>query len=215
VHRNFKEALTIKTPFAAEAIYGGQLLGVRGQDFVCFYDWATGKVRFSCFLPGLEGMHACGQATAGWLYMAVVPTAAFQYSRCHHPTPHSVLPAPPCICISRPACHRADLPARPPACSSLLQVVRRIDVAAKGVHWSEGGNLVAIAADASFYLLEYNRDLAESYLASGQVRLGELWLWGDICGVCLGGSCGVTWQVSDGGAGGPRDCSPPCTCPQQ
>jgi hypothetical protein len=51
-------------------------------------------------------------------------------------------------------------------------VVRRIDVAAKGVHWSEGGNLVAIAADASFYLLEYNRDLAESYLASGQVGLG-------------------------------------------
>ena len=44
VHRSFKEALTIKTSFAAEAIYGGQLLGVRGPDFVCFYDWATGKV---------------------------------------------------------------------------------------------------------------------------------------------------------------------------
>lgn len=45
VHRNFKEALTIKVAFTAEAIYGGQLLGVKGQDFVVFYDWATGKVR--------------------------------------------------------------------------------------------------------------------------------------------------------------------------
>lgn len=52
------------------------------------------------------------------------------------------------------------------------QVVRRIDVAARGVHWSEGGALVAIATDASFYLLEYNRDVAESVLASGQVSWG-------------------------------------------
>lgn len=47
MHRNFKEALTIRTSFAAEAIYGGQLLGVRSQDFIVFYDWASGKVRFS------------------------------------------------------------------------------------------------------------------------------------------------------------------------
>lgn len=51
------------------------------------------------------------------------------------------------------------------------QVVRRIDVAARGVHWSEGGSLVAIAAESSFYLLEYNRDAAEAALASGQVRV--------------------------------------------
>ena len=44
IHRGFKEALTIKTAFAAEAIYGGQLLGVRSQDFVVFYDWNTGRV---------------------------------------------------------------------------------------------------------------------------------------------------------------------------
>ena len=44
IHRGFKEALTIKTAFAAEAIYGGQLLGVRAQDFVVFYDWNTGRV---------------------------------------------------------------------------------------------------------------------------------------------------------------------------
>ena len=44
IHRNFKEALTIRTGFAAEAIHGGQLLGVRAQDFIVFYDWATGRV---------------------------------------------------------------------------------------------------------------------------------------------------------------------------
>ena len=49
-------------------------------------------------------------------------------------------------------------------------MVRRIDVAARGVHWSEGGALVCIATDASFYMLEYQRDVAESVLASGQVR---------------------------------------------
>lgn len=52
----------------------------------------------------------------------------------------------------------------------LPQVVRRIDVTARGVFWSEGGSLVAIASDSSFYMLEYQRDLAESALASGQVR---------------------------------------------
>lgn len=44
VFRNFKEAMTIKLPFAAEAIYGGTLLGVKGSDFVAFYDWNTGLV---------------------------------------------------------------------------------------------------------------------------------------------------------------------------
>lgn len=48
IHRNFKEALTIRTGFAAEAIHGGQLLGVRAQDFIVFYDWATGKVIDLC-----------------------------------------------------------------------------------------------------------------------------------------------------------------------
>lgn len=60
--------------------------------------------------------------------------------------------------------------ARTHARTPRLQVVRRIDVTARSVYWSEGGSLVAIASDASFYLLEYQRDLAESALASGQVR---------------------------------------------
>jgi len=30
--------------FSAEAIFGGALLGVRGNTFVCFYDWNTGAM---------------------------------------------------------------------------------------------------------------------------------------------------------------------------
>ena len=44
VHRGFKEALTIRVPFSAEGIFGGALLGVRSADFICFYDWSTGRV---------------------------------------------------------------------------------------------------------------------------------------------------------------------------
>ena len=42
--KNFKEVSSIKTNYAAEALSGGTLLGVRGPDFVCFYDWGSGKV---------------------------------------------------------------------------------------------------------------------------------------------------------------------------
>ncbi|DBB15486.1 TPA: hypothetical protein ACH3X3_003709 [Trebouxia sp. C0006] len=42
--KNFKEANAIKNNFAAEALSGGSLLGVRGSDFVCFYDWGSGKL---------------------------------------------------------------------------------------------------------------------------------------------------------------------------
>ena len=45
LYKNFKEVTSIKTNYAAEALSGGTLLGVRGSDFVCFYDWASGKVR--------------------------------------------------------------------------------------------------------------------------------------------------------------------------
>lgn len=44
--KNFKEASAIKTNFAAEAISGGSLLAVRSTDFVCFYDWGSGKVHY-------------------------------------------------------------------------------------------------------------------------------------------------------------------------
>ena len=42
--RNFNEKAVIRPAFAAEAIYGGALLAIRSADFVCFYDWDSGKV---------------------------------------------------------------------------------------------------------------------------------------------------------------------------
>lgn len=47
LYKNFKEVTSIKTNYAAEALSGGTLLGIRGSDFVCFYDWASGKVRLT------------------------------------------------------------------------------------------------------------------------------------------------------------------------
>ena len=48
LHKNFKEFEQIKPGFAIEEIYGGALLGLRSQDFVCFYDWTTAQV---CHVP--------------------------------------------------------------------------------------------------------------------------------------------------------------------
>ena len=54
LHKNFKEYEQIKPGFPIEEIHGGALLGVRSQDFVCFYDWATAQVcrsfRHSCLV---------------------------------------------------------------------------------------------------------------------------------------------------------------------
>lgn len=44
VHKNFKETNTIKPGFTIEGIHGGPVLALRGQDFVCFYDWNQCKV---------------------------------------------------------------------------------------------------------------------------------------------------------------------------
>ena len=44
IYRNFKETASLKPGFNVEEIYGGALLGVRGTDFICFYDWLTAKV---------------------------------------------------------------------------------------------------------------------------------------------------------------------------
>jgi coatomer subunit beta' len=40
VFHDFKENFSFKPPFAAEAIFGGRLIAVVGNDFVCFYDWS-------------------------------------------------------------------------------------------------------------------------------------------------------------------------------
>lgn len=42
--RAFKERLTLTLPFSAEAMMGGALLGLRGNTFVCFYDWNSGSM---------------------------------------------------------------------------------------------------------------------------------------------------------------------------
>lgn len=38
------------------------------------------------------------------------------------------------------------------------QLVRRVEIAAKKVYWSDNGELVAIAGDESFYILKYNAE---------------------------------------------------------
>ncbi|EIE20843.1 coatomer protein complex, beta prime [Coccomyxa subellipsoidea C-169] len=48
-----------------------------------------------------------------------------------------------------------------------VQVIRRIDVPAKDIRWSDSGELVAIIAEASFYVLRFNRDAVEEAAASG------------------------------------------------
>ena len=48
------------------------------------------------------------------------------------------------------------------------ETVRRIDVAAKAVYWSESGASVAIATDDSFYLLSFQREIVDEVLETGQ-----------------------------------------------
>ncbi len=50
IFRNFKETASLKLGFAVEEIYGGALLGVRGADFICFYDWLSAKARLGLSL---------------------------------------------------------------------------------------------------------------------------------------------------------------------
>ncbi|CAJ1394513.1 unnamed protein product [Effrenium voratum] len=39
VFQDFKESFSFKPQFTVEEIFGGRLLGIRGGDFICFYDW--------------------------------------------------------------------------------------------------------------------------------------------------------------------------------
>lgn len=39
VFKDFKLNFAFKPPFQVEEIFGGRLLGVKGADFICFYDW--------------------------------------------------------------------------------------------------------------------------------------------------------------------------------
>lgn len=40
-----------------------------------------------------------------------------------------------------------------------VQLVRRIEIAAKHVYWSENGEFVAIAGEDTFYILKYNSEI--------------------------------------------------------
>ena len=52
------------------------------------------------------------------------------------------------------------------------QMIRRIEIAARGLHWSENGELVAITTDDGFYILKYNPDVVAAALAEGK-PMGE------------------------------------------
>ena len=54
----------------------------------------------------------------------------------------------------------------------MLQVVRRIEVSVRDVKWSEAGELVAIISDASFYVLQYDRDAVEAAAGTAQPEDG-------------------------------------------
>ncbi|KAL3840909.1 hypothetical protein ACJIZ3_025500 [Penstemon smallii] len=88
--KNFMEKKSIRPTFSAEHIYGGILLAMCSNDFICFYDWAE------------------------------------------------------------------------------CRLIRRIDVNVKNLYWADSGDLVAIASDASFYILKYNRDVVSAHLDSGR-----------------------------------------------
>ncbi|THG10116.1 hypothetical protein TEA_000772 [Camellia sinensis var. sinensis] len=47
-------------------------------------------------------------------------------------------------------------------------LIRRIDVTVKNLYWADSGDLVAIASDASFYIIKYNRDVVSAHLDSGK-----------------------------------------------
>eukprot|EP00184_Porphyridium_aerugineum_P001108 CAMPEP_0184707886 /NCGR_PEP_ID=MMETSP0313-20130426/37495_1 /TAXON_ID=2792 /ORGANISM="Porphyridium aerugineum, Strain SAG 1380-2" /LENGTH=1038 /DNA_ID=CAMNT_0027169467 /DNA_START=154 /DNA_END=3270 /DNA_ORIENTATION=- len=87
--KQFAERNAIRPAFPVEGIAGGTLLGIKGQDFIVFYDWET------------------------------------------------------------------------------LQLVRRIDVAAQEVYWSEDGTLVVISSESSFYILSFNRSAVDVALQNG------------------------------------------------
>jgi len=39
VFSNFKESFSFKPPFTVDEMFGGRLLGIKSQDFICFYAW--------------------------------------------------------------------------------------------------------------------------------------------------------------------------------
>jgi len=48
-----------------------------------------------------------------------------------------------------------------------VQLVRRIEVPAKDIKWSGGGDLVAIIGESSFYVLRYDQNAVEAAVEAG------------------------------------------------
>ncbi|XP_076921616.1 coatomer subunit beta'-1-like [Bidens hawaiensis] len=89
-NKSFQEKKSIRPTFSCERIYGGALLAMCSNDFICFYDWAE------------------------------------------------------------------------------CRLIQRIDVNIKNLYWADSGDMVAIASDSSFYILQYNRDVVSAHLDSGR-----------------------------------------------
>ncbi|GBF95719.1 hypothetical protein Rsub_08701 [Raphidocelis subcapitata] len=89
IFKNFQERQQLRIDFPIEGLHGGALVGARGAEFVCFYDWGEGRL------------------------------------------------------------------------------VRRIDVGVRDVIWSDGGELVAIIGNDSFYILSFNRAAVDAAVAGG------------------------------------------------
>jgi len=47
------------------------------------------------------------------------------------------------------------------------KIVRKIDVVPKNIFWSDNGEYIAIACEAAFYILKYNKDVVTAFVASG------------------------------------------------
>ncbi|KAG7388599.1 Coatomer subunit beta' [Phytophthora pseudosyringae] len=48
-----------------------------------------------------------------------------------------------------------------------MRLIRKIDVVAKNVFWSENGSLVVLACESSFFVLRYNKELVAQAFATG------------------------------------------------
>ena len=49
----------------------------------------------------------------------------------------------------------------------LCRCIRKIDIAAKNIYWSDNGELVSITTDSSFYVLKFNKEIVNGYFATG------------------------------------------------
>ena len=83
VFKSFKEVNSLRPGFSAEGIYGGTLLAVRTNDFICFYDWNTMKVCMSAW--GAFSVFHCTATAVPQAKGEPVPLAIAQEHNTRHP----------------------------------------------------------------------------------------------------------------------------------